>query len=209
LAPSWALQWGQQYDPILGYNASTVVTDQIANKVTYPDISSGVIYTFNSAKNYSQKGISGYAGLSMYHMNMPNESLVNGLVSKLPALYKLNMGFEVHASDRLNIAPSALFVLQNNVRQINTGLYATYNIIGPPPKDLSPTYLILGTWYRLQDSFIFSTGFGNDFYTIGLSYDLNNSTLRYTTQGRGAYEISLQVHKVKPHRSKKYYTPRI
>ena len=203
------LQWGQQYDPILGYNASTVVTDQIANKVTYPDISSGVIYSFNSAKNYSQKGISGYAGLSMYHMNMPNESLVNGLVSKLPSLYKLNMGFEVHASAKVNIAPSALFVLQNNVRQINTGLYVTYNIVGPPPKDFAPTYLILGTWYRLQDSFIFSAGFGNDFYTIGLSYDLNNSTLRYTTQGRGAYEISLQVHKVKPHRSKKYYTPRI
>ncbi len=202
-------QWGQQYDPILGYNATGIYDEtQLVNKVTMPDISSGVMYYFNSSKNYTEKGFSGYAGLSMYHMNMPNESLVKGLVSKLPALYKANVGFEVRASQKVNLAPSAIFVLQNNVKQINAGMYLTYNL-GMAQKEYSPTYLILGAWYRLQDSFIFSTGFGNDFYTIGLSYDLNNSTLRYTTQGKGAYEISLTVHRVKANKAKRYYTPRI
>lgn len=202
-------QWGQQYDPILGYNATGVYDEsQLATKVTMPDISSGVMYYFNSSKNYTEKGFSGYAGLSMYHMNMPNESMVYGLVSKLPALYKFNAGLEIRASDKVNIAPSVLFVRQNNTNQINSGVYLTYNL-GMMQKELSPSYLILGTWYRLQDSFIFSGGFGNDYYTIGLSYDLNNSTLRYTTQGKGAYEISLTVHRVKSHKAKRYYTPRI
>jgi type IX secretion system PorP/SprF family membrane protein len=204
------LQWGSQYDPYVGYSATNIPPDQLTIKrnKTYGDVSAGIMYNFNLNKDYSSKGFSGFCGFSAYHLNKPNESLITGLVSPLPILYKAQLGFEVHAGKRLNISPNALFIMQNNVQQLNAGMYLTY-LYAEQTKALAPTYLILGGWYRLKDAFIVSAGFGNDKYTLGFSYDYNSSTLRYNTQGRGAYEISLSVRRVKAKGIKIFNTPRI
>ena len=61
----------------------------------------------------------------------------------------------------------------------------------------------------MGDAFIFSTGLSNKAYTIGFSYDWNTSTLRRASGGRGAYELTLTVRKVKSSRDKHFGTPRI
>jgi type IX secretion system PorP/SprF family membrane protein len=204
------LQWGSQYDPYVGFSASNIPPDQLTIKrnKTYADISAGIMYNLNSNRDYTTKGISMYFGVAGYHLNMPNESLIEGMSSTLPMLLKGHAGFEVHAGKRLNISPNGLFVMQNNRQQINAGLYLTY-LFPEATKALAPTYVILGGWYRLQDAMILSAGFGNDKYTLGFSYDYNSSSLRYNTQGRGAYEISLSVRRVKVKGLKIFNTPRI
>ncbi|MFL5728274.1 MAG: PorP/SprF family type IX secretion system membrane protein [Cytophagaceae bacterium] len=203
------LQWGQQFNPYIGVQAMNV-PDQSnvkANKM-YPDISTGMMFNYNSSKDYSATGFSGYAGIAAYHINRPNESLVKGLTSTLPVLYKAHLGFEVHAGKRINISPNALFIQQKNLQQINGGLYLTY-LFPNQTKVLAPNFVTFGSWYRLKDAFIFSTGFGNDHYTLGFSYDYNTSSLRFNTQGRGAYEISLSIRRVKANTASIFHTPRI
>ena len=203
------LQWGQQFNPYIGVQAMTV-QDQanIKPNMLYPDISAGVMYNFNLSKDYSTTGFSGYAGLAAYHMNRPNESMVKSITNGLPILYKAHLGFEVKAGKRINISPNALFVQQNNLQQLNGGMYLTY-LFPEQTKALAPTYVVFGTWYRLKDAFIFSSGFGNDKYTLGFSYDFNTSSLKYSTQGRGAYEISLSIRRVKLNTASIFHTPRI
>jgi type IX secretion system PorP/SprF family membrane protein len=203
------LQWGQQFNPYIGVQAMTVQDQSsIKTNTLYPDISTGIMYNFNSSKDYSKTGFSGYAGLAAYHINRPNESMVRSISNALPILYKAHLGFEVKAGKRINISPNALFVQQNNLQQLNGGMYLTYLYPGQT-KALAPTYIVFGTWYRLKDAFIFSTGFGNDRYTLGFSYDFNTSSLRYNTQGRGAYEISFSIRRVRVNSPTIFHTPRI
>lgn len=186
-------QWGAQYDKTLGdYDPSRPVDIGLVNtSAAFSDFGGGVMYYFNPQRDYEENGFSFYLGAAAYHLNRPNESLLKGTTTKLPMLYKSHIGCEWNLSPKFNFSPNLLFQLQQGQKQINTGAYATYLLAGR--KGFTPGFVILGTWYRFKDSFIFSTGVGNSNYTIGFSYDLNKSSLRYNAGGTGAYEISLKI----------------
>lgn len=207
-----SFQWGSQYNSYIGYDASIDpgVTNVINQKM-YPDFGAGFLYYANPGRNIREKGMGGFFGGSAYHLNQPDESLVTDQVSKLPMLYKAHAGIEFSVSEKFNFSPNGLFVMQNGAMQINSGLYMTYSF-GNEESVVVPSAFIAGAWYRLQDSFIFSTGLGSKYYTLGFSYDLNNSSLRQNTLGRGAYEISLTIQKPRVKKEtviKRYQTPRI
>ncbi|HEY8402750.1 MAG TPA: PorP/SprF family type IX secretion system membrane protein [Cytophagaceae bacterium] len=203
------LHWGEQFNPFMGFDANGPNPSVGINTGrTYPDVSAGFFYFFNPQRDLSYSLISAYIGASAYHINKPNESLYNAWVSKLPVLYKGHAGLSVNVGKHIGISPNALFMMQYDRMHVNSGLYVSY-FTNNKSKNLTPDELTIGAWYRLGDSFIFSTGFGNDYYTLGFSYDLNTSSLRYNTMGRGAYEISMILHVLKKRKVKRYYTPRI
>ncbi|GAL84399.1 hypothetical protein CHU_1797 [Sporocytophaga myxococcoides] len=203
------LQWGSQFNPYIGYDVTEFVSEESVNTAKiYADVSAGAIYYYNAGRDYSDKGYSAYAGFAAYHLSSPNESMVKGVINKVPYLFKLHAGFEVKAGERLNISPNVLVLSQNPYRQINAGAYFTY-VFNDQKKFLAPRDVIFGGWYRLQDAFIASLGLGNDNYMIGFSYDYNASALKSISRGRGAYEISLTLMKVREGRSRRFYTPRI
>lgn len=204
-------QWGSQYDSFMGFNSTLdnpAANNNLVNNSIYPDIGAGFLYYYNPERDYQNKGMSAFFGGAVYHLNQSNESLIDGQESPLPMLMKAHTGLEFNLSDKVNLSPNALFAFQNSVYQINTGVYITY-MFAQQTSVLGPTDLIIGTWYRLDDSFIFMTGIGNDYYTLGLSYDLNSSSLRTNTRGRGAYEVSLKITKPNPKRMARFHTPRI
>lgn len=205
------LQWGSQYDPFNGFNSyldNPAVNNNLLNSSIYPDIGAGFLYYYNADRQAEETGVSAFAGASAYHLNQPNESLVQGQESSLPMLIKAHGGIIWGLSHKVNLSPNVLFALQNSVYQVNSGLYITY-MFAPQTSVIGPTDFITGAWYRLDDSFIFLGGFGNDYYTLGFSYDLNSSSLRTNTRGRGAYEISLKITKPHPKRVARFHTPRI
>ena len=107
------------------------------------------------------------------------------------------------------LSPNFLVAQQNRFRQYNVGLYLTYRVFNPKKTILAKTDLIFGTWYRVGDSFILSTGIDHESYQIAFSYDVNSSNLRYATGGRGAWEVSLTLRLVKEKKMKRFSTPRI
>lgn len=204
------LQWGQQYSPYLGFDASVPVDEsQLGDQAFYPDINAGFTF-YSNRKPDNVLGMSGYFGVAAYHINQPNESFVDGVESRLPILYKAHGGLKIPLSAKFSVSPNVLALYQHDVYHLNGGLYLAYQIIGATEGFFRETDAILGSWYRYGDSFIFSVGFGNDIYTLGFSYDYNTSNLRYATNGRGAYEISLTLRKGSVKRVwKRIETPRI
>lgn len=203
------LTWGEQYNPYIGYDASINPGIGVNAGKSYADIGAGLIYSYKGEKNLKNP-LTGFAGFSAYHINRPNESFYKTLVARLPVLYKIHGGLNIMASEKIKISPNVLAMMQGNIRLLNAGMYVTYDISGDEKiKTLKPTEFIVGGWYRLKDSFIISTGIASANYTLGFSYDVNNSNLRSSTQGRGAFEISLAVRQVKSNRYKRYHTPRI
>lgn len=215
------LEWGEQYNPLVGFDASYVPTESGFNSGRmYGDFNAGFMYYFNPKKDYKGKKVSAFVGASVYHLNTPNESFTTTTGSKLPMLYKGHAGIEYAITPKVHIAPNAIVYYQNLVDQLNAGLYITYKLSQEKKgfKGFSSyrntslkdnVDLVLGTWYRVGDAYIFSVGLHTDAYTVGFSYDMNTSGLRFVTGGRGAYEFSLTLHRVKYHSLKKIATPRI
>ncbi|MBX9853003.1 MAG: PorP/SprF family type IX secretion system membrane protein [Cytophagaceae bacterium] len=191
------LKWGSQFNPLVGgYDPSvTVSINNLNNNVFYPDFAAGLMYEFNPHRGYSEKGTSVFIGGSAYHLTQPNESMLKDSVSRLPMLFKLFGGTELNIGQRVNLSPNAFLAYQNLQYQINVGGYLTFIFTKNQHQRAMPAYLSIGSWYRVRDAMIFSLAIGNETYRLGFSYDLNNSSLRYNTQGKGAYEISLRIQK--------------
>lgn len=202
-------QWGSYYSD-LGYTNPTNFNDgSISSSKLMPDISLGAMWSFNPTHNYFRSGFSGYLGVAAMHVNQPNESLVEGYQSAMPMALKLHGGLEFHVSPKLNAGPSFLFASQGKASQVNAGAYLNYRIVENPFSPLANSDLIFGTWYRLQDAFIFATGITNHNFTLGVSYDMNASSLRTNTNARGAYEITLSIRNAREKKRKRFDTPRI
>ena len=85
------LQWGSQYDPFIGFNASiTPSLDLGSEKTTFPVIHAGAVWYFDKTKRRLRSGISGFVGIAASNLNKPDESLLDepGTESPLPTLYK-------------------------------------------------------------------------------------------------------------------------
>lgn len=204
------LEWGEQYNPFIGFDASiTPSEDQLRSATLYPDFSAGLMYYYNYQQDFHERKVSAFLGGAVYHLNTPNESFVGGETSLLPRLYKFSAGINIPINDKFHISPNALYLYQHENDHVNLGLYLTYQVFGSTNNMLDKAELILGTWYRVDDSFIFSAGIHQKAWTLGFSYDYNNSSLRYETRGQGAYEISLRIRRVKERLIKKIATPRI
>lgn len=203
-------QWGAQFDPLNGFNSSLPSGEyNFVSSHMYPDISFGGVYYNNPRRDIRELGKSFYLGYSAYHFNRPNESVIADKNSALPVLNKIILGGEYSLNPIWNISPNALIAIQNASLQINVGLNATYSF-GAEGNGVVPTKLIAGAWYRVKDSYIATIGFGSSLYVVGISYDMNSSTLRKNSSGKGAgaYEISIKFNA--PGKAQRIYqTPRI
>lgn len=201
------LQWGSQYDSFTGFNPNIASSaSQFAERLIIPVISFGVMWYNNPHKNDESGGFSSFVGFAASNLNRPNESMLTDEVSRLPILYKLHGGAEWKLSKNFNISPNFLAMQQHNVRQFNVGTYLTYKTHRQKSTNASLDFT-LGGWYRVRDSFIFSTGVQAKNYLIGFSYDMNVSSLRRYTGGRGAYEISIAYRISKESQIRRFSTP--
>ena len=219
------LEWGSQFNNYKGFDSSFPAdqlqsSGNLSGRKTMLDLGAGLLYYYKVGRDRREKGKSFWLGYSAFHINQPNQSLVNGYVSKLPMSSKIIGGFEFTVGSRFNFSPNVLLVRQGQANvtstkgftnmQLNTGMYITYMLAELDDKsDMRPKDLILGGWYRVGDSYIFSLGIASNIYTIGFSYDLNQSGLTVVTQGKGAWEVSLKIQVPKKDVVKRYYTPRI
>jgi hypothetical protein len=86
-------------------------------------------------------------------------------------------------------------------------MYLTYKAVNDRQSKKTPYFFTLGSWYRVKDAFIVSTGVNTKKYSVGISYDMNTSSLRYYTRGRGALEISMAYKIIKGSEIKRFSTP--
>ncbi len=159
---------------------------------TYFDVSAGLLF-------YSPIF---YGGLSIKHLNRPNEALLginDNLNGGLPMRFTLHGGAEITLAEGNKgrpgtfISPNAMFIQQGDFGQINVGAY------------LNVAYVFGGVWYRHafgnSDAAIFQLGFNQGMYKIGYSYDMTVSGLAQESGGTGgSHEISISISLEKPYK---------
>lgn len=164
----------------------TGVTSEVFSSSTlnsnYIDVNAGLLYngSTNDRNNF-------YFGLSMYHINRPNQKFVG-------AEYFLTPRTNFHAGGYLAIGEtttmhlSALQMFQGGFSETMVGGAIQLNT---NPDDIKSTSLYVGAWVRFNDAIIPYIGLEFGDYRLGASYDYNSSLIRTATQNRGGIEISL------------------
>lgn len=180
---SWyqkSLDWskctfGDMIDPRRGFIYATGDVPRGGNRGFFDASAGSIIYN----KYF-------FAGVSLHHMNTPNESMIVG-TSNLPMKFTAHAGAEIKLGSKskyantTSIMPNILYQYQNGVYGFNElciGTYVKYGI------------LTAGVWNRHKDAFILSVGINTGKFRLGYSYDVTISKLNNVTTG-GSHEISL------------------
>ncbi len=167
-------------------NGFTGVTSEIFDQnnlnIKYFDMNAGMLYngTTNGSNNI-------YAGASMYHINRPKESFHGGQYFLEPRL-TLQAGGMVPSGNLNAIHFSANYSRQ--AKASNTVIGGAYSL-NVNDDETNPTNLYAGTWFRFGDAIIPYVGLEFGGLQVGLTYDVNISSLKPASNMRGGAELSL------------------
>jgi type IX secretion system PorP/SprF family membrane protein len=175
-----------KFEDQLTTSGFTGVTNEIFNNATlksnYVDINAGVLYngSTNDQNNF-------YIGVSLYHISRPTQQFTGGL-------YTLNPRATIHAGTYFPLATNVKLHLsaQQSFQggSTETVLGGAVQLTANPDVE-KPVSLYAGSWVRFNDAIFPYVGLEFGDFRLGMSYDINTSTLKTASQGTGGVELSL------------------
>lgn len=167
----------------LGFDPTVPNGENFTNSsLSYPDYNIGVLYNASMGKYGNM-----YAGASYYHLSQPNESFL-GENYPLHSRLTLHGGGGFAPTDLTRVYLSGLFMQQSGATELDFGGAFGF-VINKQPMDANVFYI--GSWYRWNDAINPYVGLEiNDFH-VGVSYDINVSSLHPASNYRGGVELSL------------------
>lgn len=181
-------KWGEQWNPITGYQESNTVTETFSQtSSTVLDIGAGILY-FDASP---EKKINPFGGFSIYHLNKPKDPIISVQSTELntiPVRYSIQGGLSYNLSERTRIVPHVMYMRQGTASEATLGVYGQINVNGD-------TDFMLGGYYRAKDAVAPYVGIDYKNFVIGLSYDVNASKLGSMTKNVNSFELSLSYIK--------------
>ena len=156
---------------------SEVFTSDMINK-KYADINAGFLYSANFLNDTYF-----YLGISGHHLNRPRIKFTG-------ADYLLNTKINFQAGGIIPISP--ISVLHLSGLHSNQAKAGETIVGGIWERILDNDYsFFLGGWSRVNDAIIPYLGFTKNGFNLGITYDVNISSLRTASSLRGGIELSL------------------
>jgi len=181
-------KWGEQWNPVTGYNASNPTTETFARtSSTTLDMAAGALY-YDATPD---KKINAFGGFSFYHINRPKDPIIstqNTELNTIPLRYSIHGGVSFNLSERFTIVPHALYMKQGTASEAMLGTYLQLNV--NPETDI-----MIGGYYRHKDALAPFIGFDYKNFVVGLSYDANVSKLGSMAKHVNSFELSLSYIK--------------
>lgn len=195
-----AMQWDNQYDATSGTFNPALPSHDIADvpPYNYGDFSAGLLWNY-SADETSLMGndqLKTTLGVSVQHINRPKQKFNPNNSNE-----KLYSKFIVHGVTQIGIGntnydlvPAAIFYKQGESNELNIGTMIRWTIQEESKYTghFKETALSLGAQYRVKDALIPVVLLEYTCYAVGVSYDVNISSLKQGTRGNGGIEISLR-----------------
>ncbi len=169
------------YDPSSGTGEQ-----MLNNKISYWDLGAGI--TFNSSFDMDNKA-NYFLGGAAYHFTTPKNSVFGDPASSLKIRWVFNSGINYEIDQAYSILLYANVMVQHPYREIIPGGLGKWTIQGH--SNDPPFSLYLGAFYRVGDAIIPTLRLTYKKTTLGMSYDVNNSSLQDATKTQGGFEISL------------------
>jgi type IX secretion system PorP/SprF family membrane protein len=170
---------GFQYDPSLPNQESFARASR-----TYANLALGVGYFRQFDTRKLVRG-----GFAAFNLLRPKQSFFNDNDIKLDVRYNIHADAEWKIAEKWDALPTVLFSAQGKYKELNVGGNVRYVFT-----DFMGMYRAVwgGVFYRNKDATFISAGVNYDAWKVGISYDLNISTLRPASNLRGGFEIGVQ-----------------
>jgi len=204
------LQWSSQYSSISGFDQSLPGEVNLLNDQTLQPMMNGGImwYYTNKQRNLSHLSTSYYNGLAVSGLLQTNSFYLQGN-GNVSVLYKLHGGLSSTYSRKVDFSPNYMIQLQDENIQFNVGMYMGYSLNPQKGSKGSSTKVLVGAWYRWQDSFIVSTGLASEGWNVGFSFDNNIFAMSKTFGYGSAFELSLAYRITNKNAYKRFSSPLI
>jgi type IX secretion system PorP/SprF family membrane protein len=172
---------GTAYNPALA-DGETFIDP----KYTSPDGSFGT--SFNTSFGTDQKN-SLYFGAAYHHISRPRNSFYLSAAAALHPKYVFSAGVKYNIDDYTFFSLQADHSEQGSFSETIGGALYSFKLEGTPDE---PLYILhLGAFLRWKDALIPVFKIDYNPFSIAISYDVNVSTLKTVSQGRGGFELSV------------------
>lgn len=174
-------QFGDQWNPITGYNPGATSADVIAKpSSSVLDVGAGLSYADATAGRKANF----FGGIAAFHLTRPEDPFVNGTAKKfLPVRFSFHAGARISVSESASITPNILYLKQGNASEKMIGLVTQL-------RANDYTDLLFGANYRFQDAVSPFAGVSFQNFVLGVSYDVNISDLGKSVTGTNSLELS-------------------
>ncbi|MFP5040628.1 PorP/SprF family type IX secretion system membrane protein [Parasediminibacterium sp. JCM 36343] len=177
------LKFGDQLTSI-GFSGSTAEFLGSGSSLSshYFDMNAGVLFSGNTSEKNNF-----YGGISVYHINKPTQQFGG-------EKYTINPRATVHAGGYFAMGPAANIHV-SGIQTFQGGASETViggavQLIANPDED-RPTSLYVGSWLRFHDALIPYLGLEFSDVRMGITYDVNTSSLKTASGKQGGIELSL------------------
>lgn len=205
LAMTFASQFdGVYYDPTLGTGESIGFDTK-----GYLDLSAGLMWYLVPREDK----VSMYIGASMYHVNQPNQS-IGAQNDKLYMRTSAHACAQIPVGELTSLVPAVMVVFQGPYTEYFGGTNLKFYLQG---MKWSSNAISFGIWQRVvgdveaatkAESTAISARLDYDKISLGLSYDVNISSLSEASKNNGGPEISLTYISSLPQKARKIPCPK-
>lgn len=182
------ISYPEQWDMSVGqFNPELAYTGPTSEKKSYIDVNAGAIWGRKFGKFEPE------AGIAMYHLNAPKESLIDNDNGRLPLRQVFHFGGKIHFTPKIFLMPNILIMTHKKAKDFLEGANLAYRL---PKNPVKIQYLYGGLQFRNgikrnNDAAIAIIGAQFRRMNVGLSYDVNISDLKAATNNKGGFEVSL------------------
>lgn len=169
---------GWTYDAALSNNESFQRESR-----TYFNLAAGIYGSYEVDQDKKFNG-----GFSLFNLTSPKQSFFNEDAIKLDTRWVFHGGADIMVTDKIDALPSFQIMGQGTYKEILFGSKVRYTL-----QDMRGVYRAVygGIYYRNKDAGYIMAGLDYDNWKFGLSYDVNLSSLKPASNGRGALEFAL------------------
>lgn len=177
---------GTQFNPALSTNENFK-----SERQSNFSLGIGAIYQYYRNDRFNFTG-----GISVFNLNKPDQSFLGAVVERdvrtnifAKGIYKLNYDWD--------LVPGIQFNMQGTYRELLIGSSVKYTLVNRLGEYRA---FYAGAFYRNRDAAYLSVGMDYQDWFVGVSYDINFSTLVPASRLRGGLEIAVRyiMHRFKP-----------
>ena len=176
------LQWASQFDGNDFNSSLPSYENNSANNFTNLDLNFGIVYKGKFNDNFTLE-----LGGAGNHLVPPHESFEGNTDNTLSTRITAHARAIATLNTNWGLIPSVLYMTQAGAQEIVAGTDIGYFINNAN----FPATIFLSGYYRVQDAVIAGVGIDYKNFRFGVTYDINTSSLKDASGGKGGLELSL------------------
>ncbi|MEN9002501.1 MAG: PorP/SprF family type IX secretion system membrane protein, partial [Flavobacteriales bacterium] len=189
------LRFDAQYNGISYDNGLPTREAFTANSQNFFNLHAGISYD-NQISQRKKLSI----GASLFNITKPKESYFDNQAIRVDRRFSGFASYQFPVHEKIDVIPAAFYMQQGRYFEFIVGARGKY-ILSESVGARQSAYL--GVFFRTKDAGFITAEYDYNNWHFGLSYDINLSSLRQASNGRGGIELSA-IYILKLFKPKRY-----